>query len=41
MKIQKKFAYTLAEVLITLAIAGVVTAMILPSLINKYKKIVV
>ena len=33
----KKFAFTLAEVLITLGIVGVVAAMTIPSLINKIK----
>lgn len=34
---KKKKAFTLAEVLITLGIIGVVAAMTLPSLVNKYK----
>ena len=34
----KSFAFTLAEVLITLGIIGVVAAMTLPSLITKYKE---
>lgn len=34
----KKFAFTLAEVLITLAVIGVVAAITLPTLINKYKE---
>ncbi len=34
----KKVAFTLAEVLITLGIIGVVAAMTLPTLINNYKK---
>ena len=34
----KNFGFTLAEVLITLGIIGVVAAMTLPSLINTYKK---
>lgn len=33
----KKFAFTLAEVLITLGIIGVVAALTIPSLIGKYK----
>lgn len=35
---QRKCAFTLAEVLITLGIIGVVAAMTLPALINNYKK---
>ena len=34
----KKFAFTLAEVLITLGIIGVVAAMTLPTLIQNYRK---
>ena len=34
----KRFAFTLAEVLITLGIIGVVAAMTLPSLIQDYKE---
>ena len=34
---KKNFAFTLAEVLITLAIIGVVAAMTLPTLVNKYQ----
>ena len=34
----KKFGFTLAEVLITLAIIGVVAAMTIPTLISNYKK---
>lgn len=34
----KKFAFTLAEVLITLGIIGVVAALVLPSAINGYQK---
>ena len=34
---KRKFAFTLAEVLITLGIIGVVAALTLPTLINKYK----
>lgn len=34
---KKKFAFTLAEVLITLAIIGVVTAITLPTLVQNYK----
>lgn len=36
----RKFAFTLSEVLITLGIIGVVAAMTLPSLINKYNETV-
>lgn len=36
----KKSAFTLAEVLITLGIIGVVAAMTIPALINKYQKVV-
>ena len=35
---KKKNAFTLAEVLITLGIIGIVAAMTLPILINKYEK---
>lgn len=34
----KKFGFTLAEVLITLAIIGIVAAMTIPSLVQKYKE---
>ena len=34
----KKLAFTLAEVLITLGIIGVVAALTLPALISNYKK---
>ena len=34
----QKFAFTLAEVLITLGIIGVVAAMTIPSLIQSYKE---
>lgn len=34
----QKFAFTLAEVLITLGIIGVVSAMTIPSLIQSYKE---
>ena len=34
----RKVAFTLAEVLITLGIIGVVAAMTLPSLVNKYRE---
>ena len=34
---KKNFGFTLAEVLITLAIIGVVAAMTLPTLVNKYQ----
>ncbi len=34
----KKFAFTLAEVLITLAIIGVVAALTIPTLVQNYKK---
>lgn len=37
---KKKFAFTLAEVLITLSIIGVVAALTIPTLIQKYQKIV-
>ena len=37
----KNFAFTLAEVLITLGIIGVVASMTLPTVINKYKKQVI
>ena len=37
---KKKFAFTLAEVLITLGIIGVVAALTIPTLIQKYQKIV-
>jgi len=36
--LQKKFAFTLAEVLITLGIIGIVAAMTIPSLIASYQK---
>ena len=36
--LNRKVAFTLAEVLITLGIIGIVAAMTLPSLINEYKK---
>lgn len=36
----KYFAFTLAEVLITLGIIGVVAAMTIPSLIKQYQRIV-
>ena len=38
MKKESKFAFTLAEVLITLGIIGVVAAMTIPSLIQSYKE---
>ena len=38
MKQNKKFAFTLAEVLITLGIIGVVAAMTMPSLITNYQE---
>lgn len=38
---RKFFGYTLAEVLITLGVIGVVAAMTLPTVINKYQKSVV
>lgn len=41
MKSQKIFAFTLAEVLITLGIIGVVAAITIPSLMSKYRKTVV
>lgn len=34
-------AFTLAEVLITLGVIGVVAALTLPALINKYQKVVI
>lgn len=36
---KSQFAFTLAEVLITLGIIGIVAAMTIPSLINKFQKI--
>ena len=36
--LNRKVAFTLAEVLITLGVIGIVAAMTLPSLINEYKK---
>lgn len=36
--IKKRFAFTLAEVLITLGIIGIVAAMTLPTVVNKYQK---
>jgi prepilin-type N-terminal cleavage/methylation domain-containing protein len=39
-KIKKFFGFTLAEVLITLGIIGVVSAMTIPALINKCQKVV-
>ena len=38
--LKKKAAFTLAEVLITLGIIGIVAAMTLPALINNYRKTV-
>ena len=38
---KKKAAFTLAEVLITLGIIGIVAAMTMPMLIAKYQKLVV
>ena len=35
---RKDFAFTLAEVLITLGIIGIVAAMVIPSLLSSYKK---
>ena len=35
----KKFGFTLAEILITLSIIGVVAALTIPSLIQHYKKL--
>lgn len=35
---KKVFAFTLAEVLITLGIIGIVAAMTIPTLINNYQK---
>ncbi len=40
MKILKNKAFTLAEVLITLGIIGVVAAMTIPALMSKYRKVV-
>ena len=37
-KFKSKKAFTLAEVLITLGIIGVVVAMTMPTLINNYQK---
>ena len=37
-RLRKNFAFTLAEVLITLGIIGIVAAMVIPSLINAYQK---
>ena len=37
-KFRKNLAFTLAEVLITLGIIGIVAAMVIPSLINAYQK---
>lgn len=34
----KKFGFTLAEVLITLGIIGVVAAMTMPTLVSKYRQ---
>lgn len=34
----KKFGFTLAEVLITLGIIGVVAAMTIPTLVSKYRQ---
>ena len=36
--LKEKFAFTLAEVLITLGIIGIVSAMTIPTLINNYQK---
>ena len=38
---KRKFGFTLAEVLITLAIIGVVAALTIPNLVQSYKKSVV
>lgn len=35
---KSKFGYTLAEILITLAVVGVVSAMTIPTVINKYQE---
>ena len=40
MSINKKLAFTLAEVLITLGIIGIVAVMTIPGLMNKYQEIV-
>ena len=40
MKINKLYAFTMAEVLITLGILGIVIAMTLPTVIGKYQKLV-
>ena len=37
-KLSKNLAFTLAEILITLGIIGIVAAMVIPSLINAYQK---
>lgn len=39
MKIKLKLAFTLSEVLITLAIIGIVASMTIPTLINKFEKV--
>ena len=36
---KRKYAFTLAEVLITLGIIGVVAALTMPALIGHYKKV--
>ena len=41
MNMQKIWAFTLAEVLITLGIIGIVAAMTIPSLMTKYRKSIV
>ena len=41
MKYHKKFGFTLAEVLITLGIIGVVAALVIPSFVSNYRKHVI
>ena len=38
LKINKHFGFTLAEVLVTLGIIGVVSAMTIPSLVKNYQR---
>ena len=37
-RVKRQFAFTLAEVLITLGIIGIVAAMIMPAIVSKYRK---